>query len=304
MKQHLKKYFFIALSICFFNAVAFAQFTTNLILSSRPPSYLSDWNNGIAGQLLVTYNTPLPNQNIQVKFATKLLDANGSVIATSNNKLAQPQTVRTGINTFRMDRVLQLENLQFQNGNPALAASGKLSAGTYSLSIQLLRVQDDSALTQPQQRNFSQVNYQLPYLLFPNNKTWLDPNSAQTAITFRWSSIMPFSQEISTYRLQVFEVQETQTPTQALLANQPILLTDVRRATQYIWQPHLFFKDSAAHIFIWTIQTLDSKGQPVNANDEYTQGRSEPGVFGITNNKEIISKVENWDIHISNDFKK
>jgi hypothetical protein len=85
--------------------------------------------------------------------------------------------------------------------------------------------------------------------------------------------------------LQVYEIKDTQTPMQALRANQPILITDVRRTTQYIWRPQLSLKDSVNHIFIWTVQTLDIKGIPIATQDASTQSRSEPRMFGVCNKK-------------------
>ena len=137
--------------------------------------------------------------------------------------------------------------MQFGGAANSLATSGKLAPGNYQLCVQLLTI-DNQPLQFEQCKPFIQVNYQLPYLLTPTDKFWLDANTAQTAITFRWSGLIPATQEQPTYRLQVYEVKDDQTPMQALRANQPILLQDVRRTTQYIWRPQLSFKDSANHI--------------------------------------------------------
>ena len=282
MKSIIKKYTIILLAGCFFcNAVA-AQFKVNLLLNSRPPAYLSDWNSPLAGQLLVTYNGA--SQVARVKFAAQLQDAGGTIIAISNNATAQLVNINSGANIIGIDRVLQLENMQFKGGANSLATSGKLAAGNYNLCVQLITI-DGVPLTEQQCKPFTQLNYQLPFLLSPNDKTWLDANTAQTAVIFRWSSLVPATREAAIYRLQVYEVLPAQTPLQALRSNQPILLTELRRITQYIWRPQLSFKDSANHVFIWTVQTLDSKGIPITSSDENNKGRSEPRVFGVCNKK-------------------
>lgn len=282
MKSIIKKYTIILLAGCFFcNAVA-AQFKVNLLLNSRPPAYLSDWNSPLAGQLLVTYNGA--SQVARVKFAAQLQDAGGTIIAISNNATAQLVSINSGANIIGIDRVLQLENIQFRGGANSLATSGKLAAGNYNLCVQLITI-DGVPLTEQQCKPFTQLNYQLPFLLSPNDKTWLDANTAQTAIIFRWSSLVPATQEAAIYRLQVYEVLPAQTPLQALRSNQPILLTELGRITQYIWRPQLSFKDSANHVFIWTVQTLDSKGIPITSSDENNKGRSEPRIFGVCNKK-------------------
>jgi len=282
MKINIKKYYLLVLLTgCLLSNTVSAQYTANLVIG-RPPSYLSDWNNPIAGQLIINYagaGNPQP-----VKIFTQLQDISGNIIASSNIATAEFVNVINGATIVRMDRVLQLENLRFNGAANSVATSGKLPAGTYQLCTQLIDV-NGNVLTNTQCSLFTQVNYQLPFLLSPNEKGWLDANTAQTAIIFRWSNLTPVSQEPFTYRLQVYEILDAQTPMQALRSNQPILLTDVIRQTQYIWRPQSSFKDSSNHTFIWTIQTLDSKGIPVTSPDENTQGRSEPRVFGICNKK-------------------
>ena len=259
-----------------------AQVTANLILNSRPPSYLSDWNNGAVGQLIVTNNGSTPG--LRIKIATQLQDANGSPFAISNNASAQTQILNAGANIIPINRVLQLENLRFTANLTGLSTSGKLPAGQYFISVRVLNADNDSSLLQQSViRPFNQVNYQLPYLLSPNDNDSLNANLAQTAITFRWSNLIPFTQDLGTYRLQVFEIMEDQKPLQALLSNQPILVTDLRRITQYIWRPQIGFKDGREHKFIWTIQTIDSKGMPYATQDANSQGRSEPRTFSVIN---------------------
>lgn len=281
MKLSIKYYFLIVLFSFLCGNQVCAQYSASLLLG-RPPAYLSDWGNPIAGQLLVNFNGAGAARS--VKLATRLQDAQGNTFATSNNATAQLININAGANIIRIDRVLQLENLRFTGSAHDLATSGKLSPGTYQICVQLLTM-DGIVITDAQCRIFNQVNYQLPFLLSPNDKDWLDANTAQTAITFRWSSLVPQSQDVPTYRLQVYEILTGQTPMQALRSNQPILLTDQKRITQYVWRPQLYLKDSTLHVFVWTIQTLDAKGAPITTQDENNQGRSEPRMFGICNKK-------------------
>ena len=264
-----------------------SQISGNLILNNRPPSYLSDWNNAATGQLILN-NTGAGNiQNVKV--STSILLENGDVVGISNDATARIFTLTTGANIIPISAVLQLDNLKFNSLAKSLAQSGKLEPGNYQFCVQLITI-DNQPLPFKQCRLFAQVNYQLPYLLTPPNGFLSDANTAQTAIIFRWSSMVPATQEASTYRLQVFEIATDQTPMQALRANQPILVTDLRRITQYIWRPQLSLKDSANHNFIWTVQTLDSQGIPIVTQDASANGRSEPSVFSICNKCSGLSK--------------
>lgn len=277
--------FLILLIIGIIHQTVSAQYSLNLSISYPAPTYLYDWNSNRAG--LMTVVLSLPSQtSISVKFRTQLQNSNGSIIATSNNATAAIYSINRGSNVFSLEKALQFENLQFTDGTviKSIQTSGKLTAGSYQICISMLNSENDAELTKaPVCRPFTQANYQLPYLLTPNNKTWLDANLAQTVISFRWSSVVPQMMEQVIYRLQVFEVMDGQEPMQALRSNQPILNTDIRNTTQYFWRPQLSLKDSIGHIFIWTVQTLDTEGLPVTSIDENNQGRSEPRVFGVCN---------------------
>jgi hypothetical protein len=260
-----------------------AQVALTINITYPAPTYLSDWSFTRSGMAVVSFNSPVSTP-LLIKFATQVLNESGSAIAVSNNSSATIYTLQKGANTYTLDKLLQLENLRITDGNVirSIQNSGKLPPGNYQLCVQVLTSAGDIGLLKaPVCRSFTQVAYQLPYLLSPENKKWLDANIAQSVITFRWSSVVPRPSERVIYRLQVFEVMDYQQPMQALRANQPILNVEVTNTTQYFWRPQLSLKDSVGHIFIWTVQTLDAKGYPLTATDGNNPGRSEPGVFGV-----------------------
>lgn len=265
-----------------------AQVNLNINISYPAPSYLNDWAYGKSGMATLVLNQS-DGQLMKIKFQTQLQNTNGTVIASSDNANAAVYSVRSGGNVFTLDKLLQQENLRFADGNVmrSIQTSGKLPAGNYQLCIQVLGSVAGSTrviemLKVPVCRPFTQANFQLPYLLFPVDKTWLDAATAKSVITFRWSSIVPRTKEYVTYRLQVFEVKADQRPMQALRSNMPVLSVDVLN-TQYIWRPQLNFNEAEGTVFIWTIQTIDMKGNPITTSDGYNLGWSEPRVFGVCN---------------------
>ena len=264
-----------------------AQLNLNINITYPAPSYLSDWAYTKSGVATLVLNQE--NQLLKIKFQTQLQTLDGTPVATSNNANAATYSIRTGANVFSLDKLLQLENLQFTDGSiiRSIQTSGKLPAGSYQLCIQVVgsipgTTREIEMLKVPVCRPFTQAGYQLPNLLTPLDKTWLDAATAKSVITFRWSSIVPRTQEHVTYRLQVYEVKDNQLPMQALRSNMPILSTDVVN-TQYIWRPQLDFSGQEGYVFIWTIQTLDIKGNPVTTADALNMGWSEPQVFGVCN---------------------
>lgn len=285
--NYIQKY--ILLIFLFLGYSANAQLTMTINIVYPAPTYLSDWSYNRSGVATLILNRAT-DQNMMVKFSTQLLNSNGTVVATSNNSTASTYPIHSGANVFTLDKVLQPDNLRFLDGNviKSIQTTGKLPPENYQLCVQVLgtingTIQETELLKAPVCRFFSQISYQLPYLLSPIDKTWLDANIAQSLITFRWSSIVPRPKENVTYRLQVFEVSEHQLPMQAFRSNQPILSVDLVN-TQYIWRPQLDFKDKSGSIFIWTVQTLDIHGNPLTTNDGTNLGWSQPQVFGVCNN--------------------
>jgi hypothetical protein len=71
---------------------------------------------------------------------------------------------------------------------------------------------------------------------------------------------------------------------QAFRSNSPLLDEEsIRGVTQFIWHTNLPMGDSNSNRqFIWTVQTLDAKGEPVPTNDMNVQGRAQPVVFKIS----------------------
>jgi hypothetical protein len=278
----MKKIIYILLLTCLVSGFLRAQVTLTFNISYPAPTYLSDWSFTRSGVAIVTF-TPAGVPTQLIKFATRIQKVDGTTIAASNNSSAVIYTLQRGPNTFTMDKLLQLENLRFTDGSVirGIQTTGKLPPGNYQLCIQILNNLGEAVfLKAPVCRQFTQETYQLPYLLSPGNKSWLDANLAQTVITFRWSNIVPQPKERVIYRLQVFEVMDNQLPMQAMRSNQPLLSVEVVN-TQYFWRPQLSLKDPEGHVFIWTVQTLDSKGYPISATDSNNPGRSEPGVFGV-----------------------
>lgn len=274
---------------------AAAQVNLNLALNSRPQPWLSEWANPVNGVMIITYMPgPILNDPL-IKIKTTLLDQSGNIIGASNINGARIYTLRPGVNQFTIADALQLQNLALPGSvKSLLQRTGRLLAGQYQLMVELLNTQGDIVRAK-QTRPFFVTSYQLPVLMQPANSAMLDAHIAQSVITFRWTSLVPTSQEIPVYRIQVFEILPGQQPMQAFRGNRPLLDEEaIRGTTQYIWRPNLPMLDSTANRqFIWTVQTLDMNGQPIPTADMTIQGRSEPAIFSIVNQMSTIAEKKN-----------
>ena len=289
----MKKYHLLLTVVLFLIVqAARAQITLNLALNNRPQPWLSDWVNPVNGQMIISYMPGPVLNDPSVKLKTTLLDERGSIIGVSNINSARIYTLRAGVNQFTIADALQLQNLALQgNLQNTLQNTGRLPAGQYQLMVEVLNTAGDIVRAR-QTRPFFITSYQLPVLMQPASGSSLDARLAQNIITFRWTSLIPGSPEIPQYRVQVFEILSGQTPMQAFRGNRPLLNeTSAKGSTQYIWRTNLPMLDSTANKqFIWTVQTLDRRGQPIPGMDMNIQGRSEPAIFNIMNQMGTMDK--------------
>jgi hypothetical protein len=272
---------FLILSIIFLQFEANAQLTTVLNVN-KPAATISEWyRNNATITYLVSKTDSMPQLAV-IKATIKTID--GNIVATKDMTMAQAFTLGRGTKVFFAKDVLPLEIMNFtRTYNSVLQRTGKLPAGGYIIEVQLLKPQEFTPLSTLQSRTFNLVATQLPVLMKPANNDSLDIIIASTAITFRWTPLIPSPTTPAYYRLQVFQVMPFQHPLQALRGNTPVLDIEVRGITQYIWRPQLNFKtDSLARKFIWTIQSLDNNRMPLSS-DNNIEARSEPVLFSIKN---------------------
>lgn len=260
---------------------ASSQTNTTLNVLTNPTATLSDWANQNA---IVNYIVTNADTTRSVIFKTEILLLDGTVVATTDVTKATSIMLTRGTRVFFSKDVLPLEIMQFTGQyKTILQRTGKLPAGNYQLSVQLLQPATYVPIVAARAKNFNVVALQLPILVMPANNDSLNRMVAQTAITFRWTPLIPRTQNLPSYRLQVFEVLANQQPIQALRSNQPILDITVKGITQYIWQPRMAFNkaDTVPLKFVWTLQTLDDKGLPAVQTDGNGESRSEPFMFTL-----------------------
>ena len=293
----MKKIFLSVITILIAASVT-AQLKVDLILSTTPPAALSEWASRKEVLTLIVSGQPgLPPQQFKIKSELKTTD--GTVIGTTDLARAAVYTTSSaGTGTIlNAADVVPLEVMVFTGKyRSSLQKTGKLPSDNYMLCVTLVRLPDYPPSSNQACKSFYLATTQLPILMKPYNEEALDATAAQTAITFRWTPVVPRLTEPVTYRIQVVEVLPNQTALQALRSNQPVLDQSVTNATQFIWRPQMGMSDPALErkpdssgnkvipggmMFIWTIQSLDVHGNPVTQTDGSGEARSEPQIFFI-----------------------
>ena len=288
----------IAILAAFIYTTTAAQLTSNLIVNAQPPAQLSEWGNKREILVLIVSAPGAIAGPFKIKTEIKLLD--GTVIASADLARTPVFTPNsTGTTILIANDVMPLEFMVFTGKyKTSLQRTGKLPADNYTICVQPVQPTDYRPMGEMQCKNFYLATTQLPILMKPYNEEVLDAKKAQTAITFRWTPVIPRQTSPVTYRIQVFEVLPTQSPVQALRSNQPVLDKEILAATQYIWQPQLSFMPYDNETvklpkFIWTIQSLDKAGLPVTQTDGSGEGRSEPLIFFVDPDKNKKPKKDN-----------
>ncbi len=270
-----------------------AQVSTTLFVQSTPTAVLSEWSSNNAIITFIVSKVDSMPQQVIFKAELKLID--GTLIGETDVTKATPIILTRGTKVFFSKDVMPLEAMSFIGKHKmVLERTGKLPAGNYQLCVLILSQGAGGLqpLVSAKCKFFNMAALQLPILVMPANNAVLNSLSAQTAITFRWSPLIPQSIPPPTYRIQVFEILANQQPIQALRSNQPLLDINVRAITQYIWRPGLAFNsvDSLPTKFIWTIQTLNDMGMPTVQTDGNGESRSEPFIFQISSDTYLKKK--------------
>lgn len=139
---------------------------------------------------------------------------------------------------------------------------GSGAAGTVSLSDEKIKLFTI--------KNTSQQDYQPPHLLSPDDGTVFNDGDVLKPLIFRWTPIIPMPQQPVTYRLQVWQLIQGQTGTQAIAANMPILTKDVSNITQAVVTNLITGLCKPPYLcdFVWSVRALDPDGKAYGANKD------------------------------------
>jgi len=269
--------------LMFISTTTLSQITTTLTVN-QPSSTLSEWANNNATVIYVVDKPPSAGGTQQVLIKAEIKTADGTVVATKDLTKAPVYSLAGGTRIFYAKDVVPMDIMNFVGSyKNTLEKTGQLPSGTYQLSVQLVAPTTFAPLTPLLTRIFNLAAPQLPYLITPVNNDTLGVRKAETAIIFRWTPLIPRTQEQPYYRIQVFEILPYQQPLQALRGNQPLLDQLIKGQTQYIWRPQMpFSTDSTRRKFIWTIQTLNATQRPYVQTNGNGESRSEPFIFFIS----------------------
>lgn len=257
-------------------------------LPTNPEANTANWGNGNS-LLLITASTHVVNGHVDASVEeSKLLviiKKNGAKVCGTYTGNTAPSS---GFNTIT----------KVWSGNAATTFLGQactLAPGNYELSVQFFAYNTNTnkfiAVSDEKTKPFTIINtaqaYQPPQGVQPLNQAVFTAAAIMLPITFRWTPVIPAPQGIITYKVKIWQLLLGQTATQAKTLNQPLVSKDVNNVTQTVITNLVSGPCQAPYLcdFVWTVQALNSQGQPVGSNS----GTSSVSEFSVPNNANSTS---------------
>lgn len=250
------------------------QIQQQLVMNPNPSRYLADWERK---QETATLRIANSGNAVGAKISAKI-SLDGTLQAKTNTNKMPIHQIPSGVTTWDASQILPITAVEFYGAAKNTAVrTGMLPAGIYQLCIELLDPVNGNPLSQPACAVFRLISYQAPVCLQPQDGSILQ---AGTTPVFRWSPVTPTPPQPVHYSVQVFEVLQGQTPTQAFRSNRPILDEEIVGATQLIWPPSVMRPDTGK--LVWNVQARDENDNSIGGTD----GWAEPFTFTTQQNPE------------------
>lgn len=171
-------------------------------------------------------------------------------------------------------------------GQSAIALLGDectLPNGSYELCVQLFSVRNREGSKPDAERcmpfEIRDVECSPPNNVTPPDEHTFSATDILKPITFRWSPFVMQNLRMITYNLKVWEVEEGQTPYEALYNNLPFINENIKNSTTHTVTPGIIENRSSA--YVWRVTAVDEEGNPLCNN-----AQSEPTTFNIETSDE------------------
>jgi hypothetical protein len=267
--------------------------SVNINLSPNPNANTAQWGTGSNVFIISTNGNYCGFDNSTILVNIK---SGGSVICGGNNpSMAQPTNIIVSASACNTSKSWI--------GSAAKGLLGQeciLPSGTYDLCVYIYgsyNGQEKRLLTE-KCYPFNIAEKQDAICAAPTNITPTDGKTFNYAdvgsvITFNWSPAVSsaFKKPI-TYQLQVWEMEEGQTISQAIYSGILIIDKEVKGRTSHIATPGTFEKRNAS--YVWRVTALDDEGKPLCQTP-----RSQPTVFHVKDKPKNVNR--NGCIDFEND---
>lgn len=235
-------------------------------LPTSPPSDISAWAKSTSPFIINISGTTDFGESRMLVF---IKSSSGEIVCGTNQySMAQSTDIKAGA-----PRVWA--------GQSAIALLGdecSLPNGSYELCVQLFSVKNREGAMPDAERclpfEIRHVECSPPNNVTPRDEHIFSASDILKPITFRWSSLVMQNVKMITYNLKVWEVEEGQTPYEALYNNLPFINEIIKNSTTHIVTPGIIENRNSA--YVWRVTAVDEEGNTLCDN-----AQSEPTIFNI-----------------------
>lgn len=246
-----------------------------ITLPQNPSANIADW--GSSGSLFVI----LAQTNLQNGQVSPTVSESQVLVTIKNggNKVCGSYTSTTAPSSNFNSAT------KIWTGNSATSLLGQqdcvLPPGTYELCVQFFGSKNGRENIEIGQscktftiKDRQEENCSPPQNINPSKEKIFTEKDLFKPITFNWIPLITSYKGLITYKLFVWEVEDGQTPAQAIYNNQPVLQEDVKAQTKFISKPNTWEKRNAK--YVWRVIAVDEEGKPICRTSQ-----SEPTLFSI-----------------------
>ncbi len=238
-------------------------------LPQNPDANTSKWSTGTS-MLNITSMAKMVNGRIDPMLeGCRILVSikkSGALACGSYNSNTAPQANFTSVS-------------KVWSGNAAVSLLGQdctLSPGEYELCVRFFGGPASNPLSEEKCKSFSirapeSVSYQAPQLILPTNKSSFQQDVFKKAFTFRWTPLLPKSNDKIIYRLRLWQTNTNSAPEQITRSNNPVLEKDIENNTMFALTGAAFDVCPPYCYYLWNVQTTDKEGKPIGPNNGMTE---------------------------------
>ncbi|MDI6402757.1 hypothetical protein QLX67_12185, partial [Balneolaceae bacterium ANBcel3] len=267
--------FFMVLALPFFLMVSSAEARVDVSLNvdSNPHPRVADWINRTEMAMLTVTNTDPRLEGIEYRISVRVLKDGRPVVETRTGQVLT-RRLDVGTEVFMADEIITYGALRFLGDfERRMVQTGMLPAGFYEFCTSLVDLQGQ-ALSTPQEvcRPMRITSYQAPELVYPSGNVTLTPEML-VSTQFAWTPMTPAPPPESgvMYIISVSEMMPPQSPSQAFLANYPVIEEEVTGATQFLWPVDIDPPDQTTH-YVWSVKAVSFDGEPyIEENNGFAQ---------------------------------
>lgn len=237
--------------------------------------FIYEWDNPTAPAINIFVDNPSPNE-VNVIFHAILTNSEGIIVAESGLSSVPVITVPQGPSNYTLQEVIPLDAININPDFENLAVTtAQLPEDVYTFCIEVLNAETLQPVSQLACTEFVIQGFQDPINIFPPDGQVVVADEVSDMV-FQWLPVTPIPSFGETYEISIFVVAPGQEPQEAVITNEPTLVSQVFFENQIVWPIDLLAPNGDTE-YVWTVSALT----PDNQAYTIPNGTSEPTTFEI-----------------------